>query len=180
MCARAGWWSFPATVGPTTRAENVEKLIMPWFWCPTAPPTSASSRANVGMLGRRRQVERRPPGPSPMTRPIDSTRPLQTPAAHLGGLVDAGFAGVDLVLHAILRRREVGHHDVGAAHQPQFAALDLVERRQRRGAGDGGDESRPPRPTGSQAGPGRPRGAIRGWRCGRGPATSECHSWRSS
>jgi hypothetical protein len=37
--------------------------------------------------------------------------------ASLGRFIDAGFVGIDFVHHAVLRRRQVEHHDIGAAHQ---------------------------------------------------------------
>ena len=110
---------------------------------PSGP--AACSGAIVALPSRAQTSGRavRPAGPDSAADRFDTA--LQAPAAHLGGLVDAGLVGIDLIAHAILGRGQVRHHDVGAAHEAQLPALRLVDRRERRGTRDvrvGADESR--------------------------------------
>ena len=47
-------------------------------------------------------------------------------SAGLGCFIDAGFVGIDFIHHPVLRRRQIGHHNIGAAHETEFAAIFFI------------------------------------------------------
>ena len=53
--------------------------------------------------------------------------PGETMVARLAGFGNTGFVGINLVQRAIFCRREVGHHDVRPAHEPQLPPLAPVQ-----------------------------------------------------